>query len=127
MYDGGLNLANGECRLMVKHVVQDGYVITYAILNKKVDDQDISKQLGVLYDKDIGYNQDMVTAYYDSTTNMYKGRNMGEDGIIDMSSNHYGNLVFILKNIDSGYNNVNSFWTDVSTWKNNQFIAENVG
>ena len=128
LYDGGLKLENGECRLSIRHAVQDDYVISYAVLFKKSDDeQEISKQLGVLYDKDMNYNQDMVTAYYDSSTNTYKGRNIGDDGIIDMDDGHYGNKVFIIKDDESGYNNVNSLWMDVSTWKNNQFIAEAVG
>ena len=128
LYDGGLKLENGECWLTTRHVVQDGHVVTYAVLKKKVGDADeISKQYGILYDKDWGYMQDIVTAYYDSSTKTYKGRSMDENGLIDMSNDPTGNTVFILKDDESGYNNVNSLWMDVSTWKNNQFIAGDVG
>lgn len=122
MYDGGLLLDSGDCSLGVTHSIVDGYVVTNGVLRKRnrhTGEEQI-QQLGILFDNNMNYNSSIVLDRHEMDP---------ISGLISRieSSSITPTQMFILKDMDGGWNNVNTICVDKSVWDSSIVVYGGIG
>lgn len=103
LYDGALDVNN--FRLSIKHVIQDGVVLSRGVLTRVYDGRTEEVDVGNIFDENFSQVQGKIV--------------QGElvNGLINTSSGT--SKTFIIKNINEGRNNINSVWVNTSLWNTN--------
>ena len=120
LYTGALQLStsqtkNTTCKIRFRNEVQNEDVVTVCELVKKYEDVDTVQQMGVVFDRDMNVDENRVFrgSFTDNSYQLVQKDDSGE-------------YVFFVKSIDSGLNNINTAWSDISNWKYT-IVSEDVG
>lgn len=120
IYTGALQLStsqtkNTTCKIRFRNEVQNEDVVTVCELVKKYEDVDTVQQMGIVFDRDMKVDENRVFrgSFTDNSYQLVQKDGSGE-------------YVFFVKSIDSGWNNINTAWSDISNWKYT-IVSEDVG
>lgn len=121
LYTGALDLftksgqSETTCQMRIKNEIQNEDVVTTCELVKTYGGNEFVQPMGILFDRDMNLDSGRFV------------RGNLNSGLVEIPDSGNGAYAFFVKNIGSGLNNINTVWTDYSSWVASHDIVSEVG